>query len=150
VHALDLGPGPEVLVRMPSTDAGGPPRLVLTLHGAGGNAGGGLQPLLPLADSHRLLLLSPSSRDHTWDVIRGWGSDVRRIDQALTRVLATYPVDVAHLAISGFSDGASYALFGRPVGSFLAWRPPASPRLFMSSTGRTSCPRTWPRMPSGG
>ena len=70
VHALDLGPGPEVLVRMPSTDAGGPPRLVLTLHGAGGNAGGGLQPLLPLADSHRLLLLAPSSRDDTWDVIR--------------------------------------------------------------------------------
>jgi len=112
VHALDLGPGPEVLVRMPSTDAGGPPRLVLTLHGAGGNAGGGLQPLLPLADSHRLLLLSPSSRDDTWDVIRhgGWGSDVRRIDQALTQVLTAYPVDVAHLAISGFSDGASYAL----------------------------------------
>jgi phospholipase/carboxylesterase len=43
-------------------------------------------------------------------VIRGWGSDVRRIDQALTQVLTAYPVDVAHLAISGFSDGASYAL----------------------------------------
>jgi hypothetical protein len=50
-------PGPELLVRMPSA-----------------NAGRGLQPLLPLADSHRLLLLSPSSRDDTWDVIRqgGW------------------------------------------------------------------------------
>jgi hypothetical protein len=51
VHALDLGPGPEVLVRMPSANAGGPT-------------------LLPLADSHRLLLLAPSSRDDTWDVIR--------------------------------------------------------------------------------
>ena len=70
VHALDLGPGPEVLVRMPSANAGGPT-------------------LLPLADSHRLLLLSPSSRDDAWDVIRhgGWGSDVRRIDQALTQGL---------------------------------------------------------------
>jgi len=112
VHTLDLGPGPEVLVRVPSTDAAGPPRLVLTLHGAGGNARGGLQPLVPLADFHRLLLLSPSSRDDTWDVIyrRGWGLDVQRIDEALTQVLATFPVDVAHLAISGFSDGASYAL----------------------------------------
>jgi len=87
VHALDLGPGPEVLVRMPSANAGGPPRLVLTLHEAGENAGVGLQPLLPLADSHRLLL-SPSSRDDAWDVIRhgGWGAtsggSTRRSDRS--------------------------------------------------------------------
>ena len=31
-------------------------------------------------------------------------------DEALVRVFATYPVDPTHLAISGFSDGASYAL----------------------------------------
>jgi phospholipase/carboxylesterase len=114
LHALDLGPGPEVLLRVPgaSESATGPPRLVLSLHGAGGNARGGLAPLLPLADAHRLLLLSPASRDNTWDVITqgGWGSDVQRINQALTRVFATYQVDNSHLAISGFSDGASYAL----------------------------------------
>jgi predicted esterase len=40
----------------------------------------------------------------------GWDGDVRRIDQALTHVFATYPVDPTRLAISGFSDGASYAL----------------------------------------
>jgi phospholipase/carboxylesterase len=114
VHALDLGPGPEMLVRVPtpSTATAGPPRLVLTLHGAGGDARGGLAPLLPLADEHRLLLVSPTSRGSTWDVlVQGrWGNDVRRIDQALTRVLATHRVDPSHLAISGFSDGASYAL----------------------------------------
>ena len=44
-------------------------RLVLTLHGAGGDAPGGLAPLLPLADAHRLLLVAPSPRDSTWDVI---------------------------------------------------------------------------------
>ncbi|MDF2748409.1 MAG: hypothetical protein K0S98_2696, partial [Propionibacteriaceae bacterium] len=56
---LDLGPGPEVLVQVstPSHDNTGPPRLVVTLHGAGGNARGGLAPLLPLADTHHLLLL---------------------------------------------------------------------------------------------
>jgi phospholipase/carboxylesterase len=114
LHALDLGPGPEVLVRVPapSEDDAGPQRLVLTLHGAGGDARGGLAPLLPLADAHRLLLVAPSSRDGTWDVITqgGWGSDVRRIDDALTQVFATHPVDPTRLAISGFSDGASYAL----------------------------------------
>jgi predicted esterase len=113
-HPLDLGPGPEVLVRVPTLpdDDTTPQRLVLTLHGAGGNARGGLAPLLPLADAHRLLLVSPSSRDTTWDVVMqgAWGSDVRRIGQALTHVFATYPVEPSRLAISGFSDGASYAL----------------------------------------
>jgi predicted esterase len=101
-----------VLVHVP--DIGrhrAPLRLVLSLHGAGGNARGGLAPLLPVADPHRLLLLAPSSLGRTWDAIRGrWGPDARRIDQALTQVFAAYPVDPAHLAISGFSDGASYAL----------------------------------------
>jgi phospholipase/carboxylesterase len=113
LHALDLGPGPEVLVRVPAPgDDAGPLRLVLTLHGAGGSARGGLAPLLPHADRHRLLLVAPNSRDGTWDVItRGhWGRDVRRIDSALAHVFATHPVDPARLAISGFSDGASYAL----------------------------------------
>jgi phospholipase/carboxylesterase len=89
-----------------------PLRLVLALHGAGGDATGGLAPLLPFADAHRLLLVAPSSLDKTWDVIsRGiWGSDVERINQALIQVFADYAVDPTHLAISGFSDGASYAL----------------------------------------
>ncbi len=114
VRPLDLGPGPEVLVRVPapSSDATGPYRLVLILHGAGGDAAGGLALLDALADAHRLLLVAPRSRDASWDVIArgGWGSDVRRIDQALARVFATHPVDPARLAIGGFSDGASYAL----------------------------------------
>jgi phospholipase/carboxylesterase len=113
LHALDLTPGPEVLVRVPTPSAdAGPPRVVLAFHGAGGDARGGLGPLLPHADPHRLLLVAPSSRDSTWDVITqgGWGADVRRIDEALDQVFATYPVDPTRLAISGFSDGASYAL----------------------------------------
>jgi phospholipase/carboxylesterase len=113
LRTLGLGPGPEVLVRVPALDGdAGPQRLVLTLHGAGGDARGGLAPLLPHADAHRLLLVAPSSRDSTWDVISqgGWGSDVRWIDRALIQVFAGYPVDPARLAISGFSDGASYAL----------------------------------------
>lgn len=111
-HVLDLGPGREVLLHVPSglsDDAAA--RLVLTLHGAGADARAGLAPLAPLADAHRLLLLAPASQGSTWDVIRGgWGPDVRRIDHALQDVFASYPVDPRRLAISGFSDGASYAL----------------------------------------
>jgi phospholipase/carboxylesterase len=113
LHTLDLGPGPEVLVRFPTPSAdAGPPPVVLAFHGAGGDARGGLGPLLPHADPHRLLLVAPQSRNSTWDAITpgGWGADVQRIDEALGQVFATYPVDPARLAISGFSDGASYAL----------------------------------------
>ncbi|WP_433274429.1 alpha/beta hydrolase [Pseudonocardia xinjiangensis] len=108
---LALPGGPEVLVRVPATAGAAPLRLVLALHGAGGNAKGGLAPLLPLADAHGLLLLAPTSHAATWDAVTaGWGPDVRRIDDALARVFGSYPVDPTRLAVSGFSDGASYAL----------------------------------------
>jgi phospholipase/carboxylesterase len=112
MRVLDLGPGREVLLHVPSeTRAGAPARLVLSLHGAGGDARAGLGPLVPLADAHRLLVLAPASQGRTWDVILGgWGPDVRRIDDALEDVFSSYPVDPQRLAISGFSDGASYAL----------------------------------------
>ncbi|WP_346280803.1 hypothetical protein [Pseudonocardia sp.] len=110
LHILPTGPGPEVLVRVPAAGAA-TLRLVVTLHGAGGNARGGLAPLLPLADANGLLLLAPTSQGSTWDALTGrWGPDVRRIDDALAHVFESYPVDQARLAISGFSDGASYAL----------------------------------------
>lgn len=109
---LELGPGPEVLVHVPAgLDGAAPARLVLVLHGAGGTPQGGLAPLLPLADAHRLLLVAPQSAGATWDVIvGGFGPDVRRIDEALSAVLTTVPVAPEPLAVSGFSDGASYAL----------------------------------------
>lgn len=85
--------------------------LVVTLHGAGGSAHGGLAPFLPLADEAGLLLLSPKSRATTWDVIRGgYGPDVAQIDDLLERTFADYAVDADRIAIAGFSDGASYAL----------------------------------------
>ena len=50
VRVLDLGPGPAVLVRVPTPvgDPVRPYRLVLALHGAGGNARQGLAALLPV------------------------------------------------------------------------------------------------------
>ncbi len=112
LRGVDAGPGREVLLHVPPGLEDGPPaRLVLTLHGAGGDARAGLVPLLPLADAHRLLLLAPASAGSTWDgVLGGWGPDVGRIDDALAAVFRSVPVAPGGLAISGFSDGASYAL----------------------------------------
>ena len=86
-------------------------QLVLMLHGAGGEARGGLAPLLPLADEAALILLSPKSRGSTWDVIGGgYGRDVAFIDRMLEKTFARTAVDPRRVGIGGFSDGASYAL----------------------------------------
>jgi predicted esterase len=111
-HVLDLGAGREVLLHVPSgySADGVPARLVLTLHGAGGDAGAGLAPLAALADAHRLLLLAPASQGSTWDVLTGgWGPDVRRIALSLglanadlfTHVLAFSPGFVAPVRPAG-------------------------------------------------
>jgi len=88
-----------------------PAPLVLMLHGAGNNASNGLIPFRHLADAKGLILLAPASRRRTWDVIRnGYGPDVAFIDQALAQTFSRYAIDPTHIAIEGFSDGASYAL----------------------------------------
>ena len=105
-----LGHGAELYVP-PTYDANRRAGLVLTLHGAGGVPDHGLGPLLPLADDGELILLSPKSRDSTWDVLfSGYGPDVAVIDDLLGDVFARYAVDPERVYVSGFSDGASYAL----------------------------------------
>jgi predicted esterase len=95
----------------PGLAAGRPVPLVVTLHGAGGDAEGGLALLRAQADERGLLLLAPASSGPTWDGIRGsYGPDVDLLDRALHRVSSLVPVDAERTAIAGFSDGASYAL----------------------------------------
>lgn len=112
VHQLELDHGRDGLLYVPNSYTPAQPApLVLLLHGAGGNAQHGLTPLLPLADAAGLLLLAPDSRRQTWDIILGrYGPDIAFINQALTYTFSRCTVDPAHIAISGFSDGASYAL----------------------------------------
>ena len=102
----------ETLLYVPSNyQPAKPLPLILLLHGAGGNARGGIAPFLPLADKAGIMLLAPSSQKRTWDVIMdNYGEDVRSIDKALAHVFSSYAIDTTHLAIGGFSDGASYAL----------------------------------------
>lgn len=93
---------------VPST----PAPLVLLLHGAGGHAHDGLAILRHLADDAGIILAAPASIVHSWDVIvrRHYGPDVDMVDRTLRHVFAEYAIDRSHLAIGGFSDGASYAL----------------------------------------
>src|SRR5919107_461217 len=85
--------------------------LALTLHGAGGNARSGISHFLRLADTAGVVLLAPESRGRTWDVlVDGYGPDVEFIDRALEWSFDRLALDTRRLAITGFSDGASYAL----------------------------------------
>jgi predicted esterase len=105
------GPTGELIAvsYVPAPADGGPYRVVLLLHGAGGAPRQALDLLLPVADRHRLLLVAPKSSASTWDlIVDGYGPDVRRIDRVLEEILDCYPVE--HLTVGGFSDGASYAL----------------------------------------
>lgn len=109
---LGLGRTRDGLLFVPSTYKAGEARpLMLTLHGAGGDAYGGMQPFIAFAESARVILLSPDSRDSTWDRRFGsFGADSRFIDNALSEAYLHCTIDPARIAIAGFSDGASYAL----------------------------------------
>ncbi len=112
LHQLRLEDGRDGLLYVPSGyRPENPAPLVVMLHGAGGDARGGIDPLLGLADDAGLLLLAPDSRGPTWDVIVDeFGPDVAFVDRALASVFDRYRIDPQRIGIEGFSDGASYAL----------------------------------------
>lgn len=111
-HALGVAAERDFLLHVPPhAQAGLAMPLVVTLHGAGGDAAAGVALLQALADERGLLLLAPASRGSTWDaVLGGYGPDVRLIDEALRQVFRAVAVDGERIAFAGFSDGASYAL----------------------------------------
>lgn len=88
-----------------------PVPLIVALHGKGGGNYDSFSWFKPYANEHKFLILSPASRKETWDVDMGpYGPDAAFIDKALDWVFQRFPIDPNHLAIAGYSDGASYAL----------------------------------------
>jgi phospholipase/carboxylesterase len=146
-HVLGLEHGRDALLYVPPGLPGDRPvPLVVSLHGAGGAAAGGLAILSAVADEHKVVLLAPSSRASTWDAVRGtYAADAAAIDSALEQVFGSVPVDPARIGIAGFSDGASYALglglangslFSKVIAFSPGFIPPApragKPRIFLS------------------
>ena len=89
-----------------------PAPFIVMLHGAGGSGQHGIDLVTRHADRLGLIVLAPSSRAQSWDMIsnRSYGGDVAPLDAALAEVFAQYAVDPERVAVGGFSDGASYAL----------------------------------------
>jgi len=103
---------PQILLYVPPSYVPNVPApLAVTLHGAGQTNTSGMAPLRAYADALGLLLVAPQSVGTTWDMIYGpYGADVAALDGALARVFADCNVDPTRIALTGFSDGASYAL----------------------------------------
>ncbi|MEP6730461.1 MAG: alpha/beta hydrolase-fold protein [bacterium] len=112
LHPLGLGPDRDGVRYVPARyKPDRPMPLVLALHGAGGAGARAITRLVPLADSLGFIVVAPDSRFATWDIVRGgFGFDVLFIGEALRQTFARYNIDTTHMAIVGFSDGASYAL----------------------------------------
>jgi phospholipase/carboxylesterase len=105
----------DYLLYVPETyQTASPAPLMLWLHGADGRACDFLSPEQQgQADAAGMLLLVPTSKEYTWDVIVGrgrYGLDVAAIDRAFESTFSCYAVDPTRIAIGGFSDGATYAL----------------------------------------
>jgi phospholipase/carboxylesterase len=144
---LGLGRARDGLIYVPpGYEARHPAPLVLSLHGAGGDARQAMQLLQAEAERGGFIVLAVESRRATWDVLMGgFGPDVEFLNLALERTFGLYAVDPARVAVAGFSDGASYALSlgltnGDLFESVLAFSPgfmaPKSqrgePRIFIS------------------
>ena len=110
-YPLNLERGRDGFVYVPRGDDPTRARpLMLVLHGAGGSSASA-DAWFPLADEHGVLLLAPDSRQWTWDaILGGFGPDVDFLFRALKWTVQRCAVDRRRLALSGFSDGASYAL----------------------------------------
>lgn len=95
----------------PSYRVDHPLPFILALHGATGAGAGPMRLWREVAEQKGYVVLSPDSRAYTWDgILGGFGPDVEFIDQALRWTFDRVAVDASRMAISGFSDGASYAL----------------------------------------
>ncbi len=114
-HQLDLrsrGVRPGCLLYVPaSRREDRPAPLLLLLHGAGSKGSAMLPAFRAQAERTGTLLLAPNAQGVTWDVIQSeYGRDVHHLDAALETAFSHFAVAPEHLAVGGFSDGASYAL----------------------------------------
>jgi len=105
--------GRNGLLYVPTGHAGPLPLLIL-LHKSSGSpkewfSGG--ESFAPYAENGRFIILAPESPGLSWGTgPKNWGYDNVAINRALEEVFVRCPIDRNHLAIGGFSDGASFAL----------------------------------------
>ena len=122
--------------------------LMVFLHGANRTVDAFMERFRPVADATGVMLMMPFAMVGTWDAIRYFfGPDVAAIDASLAWLFAEVPVDPKRITLSGFSDGATYALaLGRANGDLFTRVAAYSPGFLISGqAGRASADRHQPR-----
>lgn len=110
LHRIPVKSGRPARLFIPPNE-GGPLPMMIFLHGAGGTADHGIDTFRGKATAEKFVLLSPASKEHTWDALLGhYGPDAAMLDDVLSYTLDRVSITERALAIAGFSDGASYAL----------------------------------------
>lgn len=145
-HYQELGLGAndrDGIVYVPDS-AGHAAPLMLLFHGFGGTGRREIAAVRAQAERHGVIVVAPDSRGQSWDIIVSgrFGPDVEFVDKLMTVVPERYDVDPTRFAVSGISDGASYALCVGPRNdcTTIAFSPgfafpgegDARPRIFMS------------------
>ena len=92
-----------------SYDGDRPWPLVVALHGGYGHGRDFLWMWLKEAKSRRFLLLAPSSRLQTWNIVKP-DYDYETLISALEMIHNAWNIDPGRLLLTGLSDGATYAL----------------------------------------
>ena len=109
-YNLSVATNKDAQLIVPAVSGSGAIPLLIMLHGAGG-AEEPVEIVAAAAAQRGVAVLIPRSRQGTWDLaIGGFGEDVIVIDSALRETFRRVRVDPQHIALAGFSDGASYAL----------------------------------------
>lgn len=101
----------DAVLRVPPNAGANPLPLLVLFHGASSSGEIQLHRISAACDAAGLAVLAPSSRGGTWDAIRGtFGPDVAFLNRALARTFELVNIDPRRVIVSGFSDGATYAL----------------------------------------
>lgn len=145
---------------LPKGNDGSPRPLLVAFYGAGGSPHDVLAAFRDDADRDRFVLLIPTAKGATWDMIEDlmgrygiemnvqprYGRDLKVLDAALADLFARVAIDPARIGMIGFSNGATYALnvgltnpqlvrtivAFSPGPSFLPPRVDATQRIFIS------------------
>jgi len=120
-----------------------PMPLLLMLHGALGRLEN-FRTFSRRASRFGMVVVEPDSRGRTWDFdLTRSGADIAFLDRALAWAFARVNVDPHHVALGGFSDGASYALSaGLPNGDLFTHLLAFSPG-FIAPSSRQGKPAIW-------
>ena len=123
LRRLGLASARDGLLFVPEAARSRPVPLLVMLHGAGGSPESIWPAVKSDAEEHGVAVLLPQSRGWSWDYHLGnFGVDLLFIDAALAETFRRVSVDASHVALGGFSAGATMALsLGPPNGDLFGW-----------------------------